>query len=313
MDKNKEIVVYRIHCNVNGKDYIGITTDLKRRKIGHYNKDTFIGRAIRKYKKENFTWTILERPKTWELACSMEQFYIDYLNTKEPNGYNLTDGGEGTPGWKMPDRMRINKSESMKGEKHHNWGKKLPEETRKKISESHKGKKLSEEHKKKLAITSSKIKHSEETKKKISENNIGKHSHQLLGRKHSEESKMKMSKAKRGKPMSESTKKKLSIINTGNILSKETRQKISDKVGGEKHPNWGKHHSEEMKKKISETLKGQCSGDKNPSAKLNESIVLEIRARFDSENITKTQLSKEYNISVSTISSLILRKTWAHI
>ena len=71
-------------------------------------------------------------------------------------------------------------------------GRKHSEETKKKISESHKGLKkgisLSEEHKKKIGEASKGRKHSEETKKKIGK--------VWKGRKHSEESKNKISKSR---------------------------------------------------------------------------------------------------------------------
>ena len=40
-------------------------------------------------------------------------------------------------------------------------------------------------------------------------------------------------------------------------LSKETRQRMSESHKGSKHPMYGKHHSEESKKKISESKKGK--------------------------------------------------------
>ena len=81
-------------------------------------------------------------------------------------------------------------SESHKGEKNPNYGKHFSEESKKKISETEKGKKISEESKKKMS-ESKKGKHrSEETKKKLSEANKGK--------KLSEETKMKIGAAKKG-------------------------------------------------------------------------------------------------------------------
>ncbi|KKM94986.1 hypothetical protein LCGC14_1192690, partial [marine sediment metagenome] len=96
------------------------------------------------------------------------------------NGYNLTEGGEGTIGFKQTEKTKRkigianrNKirseefkksvSEAMKGERHPmygrcgknnpRFGKKHSEETKKKMSVSHKGKKLSDETKKKLSKT----------------------------------------------------------------------------------------------------------------------------------------------------------------
>lgn len=133
--------------------------------------------------------------------------------------------------------------------------KKHSEETKKKISESHKGIRHSEETKKKLSelrkgqIPWNKgISPSEETKQKMSNSLKGikrgprseehkrKLSEALKGRidnrkgfRHSEEAKKKISEARRGKPghpMSEENKKKLLEINKGKIISEETREKM---------------------------------------------------------------------------------------
>ena len=80
----------------------------------------------------------------------------------------------------------------------HQKGRRHSEETRKKLSETHKGKPspnkgkhLSEEHKKKLSETHKGKQFSEEHKNKLSEANKGKH--------FSEEHKKKISEAKKGK------------------------------------------------------------------------------------------------------------------
>jgi group I intron endonuclease len=94
------------------------------------------------------------------------------------------------------------------------------------------------------------------------------------GRKHTKKSREKMSKSKKGKPIpwlnngEERTKKHRENLskslkgrvsnNKGKKFSKEYRKKLSKAhIGlqsGEKHPMYGKHHSEESKKKISKAL-----------------------------------------------------------
>lgn len=106
------------------------------------------------------------------------------------------------------------------------------EETRKKLSEALKGK-----H------------HSEETKQKMRESQSGEKNH-MFGKHLSDETKRKLSLAHKGKP---SNKK-------GIPLSEETRRKISENhcdCSGEKSPFYGKHHSEESKRKLSLTHKGK--------------------------------------------------------
>jgi len=113
-----------------------------------------------------------------------------------------------------------------------------------------KGFKFSEESKLKMSISHKGHVHTEEQKLKISNSSKGKHL--------SKESKLKISAAKKGKP---SNRK-------GVILSEETRRKMSNAQKGrisnrkgiphtEEHKlriglgNKGKHHSEETKKKFS--------------------------------------------------------------
>jgi len=148
--------------------------------------------------------------------------------------------------------MRNEKGQFIKG--HQQWlGKNRSNDTKIKISKSHKGKKLSEE-----------------TKRKISENNVkfflGKH----LSKKH----KRNLSKSHKdyfidggvhgmkGKHHSSETKIKISNGNKGKIVSDETKNKIS-KAGKGKHKHWlGKHLSVETKRKISEAHKGKHSGNR---------------------------------------------------
>ena len=53
------------------------------------------------------------------------------------------------------------------------------------------------------------------------------------------------------------SRKNQSISQIGKKLSEETKKKISDTKKGENHPMFGKHHSEETKMKISEANSGE--------------------------------------------------------
>ena len=74
--------------------------------------------------------------------------------------------------------------------------------------------------------------------------------------------------------------------------------------------------NDEYREKIRQTK----IGDRNHQAKLTESDVLDIRARYElalSEGAQKTAtqvaLAKEYGVKRPTISDIVLRKTWKHI
>ena len=75
---------------------------------------------------------------------------------------------------------------------------------------------------------------SEETKRKVSINHFdfsGKNN-PMFGRTHSEEAKKKISLKNKGKLHSEEAKKKMSIAKKGVIISEITKQKISEKIKG---------------------------------------------------------------------------------
>jgi len=143
-------------------------------------------------------------------------------------------------------------------------------------------------------------KHTKESKQKISI------ASKLMDRKpHTEESKQKISEKAKGK------QKRL-----GAILSEETRKKISDSNKGKTgFHNKGVSLREETIIKMSENIKiyGLSNGENNGRSKLNEVKVMEIRKRYNDGGITYVQLSKNYNVSPSLISSIITRRTWNHI
>ena len=60
-----------------------------------------------------------------------------------------------------------------------------------------------------------------------------------------------------GKKHKETTKELIGKGNLGKKLSEETKKRISESKKGENHPNYGKHHSEELKRKISKAKLGK--------------------------------------------------------
>ena len=92
--------IYKIENNINGKVYIGQSVDIKNRWRGHifdsFHKEAkdfnmVIHRAIRKYGKENFTFSIIEECNKDSLN-DREIFWIDVYDSYN-NGYNATKGG----------------------------------------------------------------------------------------------------------------------------------------------------------------------------------------------------------------------------
>ena len=94
--------IYKIENLVNGKIYIGQSTNIKKRWATHRTRpfnpnskqyDSLLYRAIRKYGLENFRFVVLEETLIEELD-NREKYWIEYYEShNKEKGYNLTDGG----------------------------------------------------------------------------------------------------------------------------------------------------------------------------------------------------------------------------
>jgi group I intron endonuclease len=98
------MIVYLLTNRVNGKRYVGKTTQsLKRRWSEHVGDSrsrstTALHRAIEKHTPESFQKEVLSVGLNEKVLSVLEIFWIRELETRTPNGYNLTDGGEGVSG-----------------------------------------------------------------------------------------------------------------------------------------------------------------------------------------------------------------------
>lgn len=129
-----EYTIYLRTNLINGKQYVGQTSNIKRRDYKFYNLKNFYANEYlteerNKYGLENFKTEILEETNTREKAWELEEKYIKEYNTKYPNGYNITDGGSGKKNVIVFDKTRKKISEKLKGFKR-------SDEFKKKISES---------------------------------------------------------------------------------------------------------------------------------------------------------------------------------
>jgi group I intron endonuclease len=93
------------------------------------NRNTPFNNAIQKYGRDNFSVEVLHVCTSKEEMDFVEMFYIALLNTKSPQGYNLTDGGEGCPGHTVSVEGRLRMISS-------HLGKKQTEETKKRRAAS---------------------------------------------------------------------------------------------------------------------------------------------------------------------------------
>lgn len=153
----------------NGKRYIGKTIRTLNARQGQdwsrYKRCRLLWAAIQKYGTDSIHIDVLfYGDLTNEESSEMERYYIAEYKTNanrysNPSyGYNLTDGGEGVPGWKPTYERRDQLVEQMREIGKGHAGKTVSDTTRKRLSESHKGIRLG-------------YKMPEETKRKIGEAN----------------------------------------------------------------------------------------------------------------------------------------------
>jgi group I intron endonuclease len=149
--------LYSITNKTNGMQYIGVTKNPKVRFRGHtvHNIKTrsALKNAVNKHGADNFEMNILCQG-TQDYCYELEGKAIQSFNTRKPNGYNICSGGRGSVGI----LAEYNGMYGKKGELHHNYGKPgyrtgmlCTEETKKKMSESHKGRVFSEETRAKIS------------------------------------------------------------------------------------------------------------------------------------------------------------------
>ena len=101
------IGIYKYQNKLNGKIYIGQSTDIERRYQQHLwdaekrpEQGTGIDLAINKYGINNFTFEIIEQCNPEQLD-ERERFWIEYFNSYT-EGYNRTPGGSALRGEEHP-------------------------------------------------------------------------------------------------------------------------------------------------------------------------------------------------------------------
>lgn len=226
MELEKDYTVYML-VFPNGKRYIGITSRDPhiRWKNGLGYGDTIVGRAIEKYGWDNVKKNKIKHKFTVDEAKEKEKQLIKKYKTLDRNyGYNMTEGGDGSYGYKHTKESKLKMSKNhynVTGENNPFYHKHHSEETKQRLRELNKGKTIPENVRRKMGMK-------------------GKN-HPLYGKHHSEESKIKMSEAQKGpkshnwgKKFSEETRKKMSESikksweNRDRVFSDETRRKMSE-------------------------------------------------------------------------------------
>lgn len=138
--------IYLRTNKINGKQYVGQTVDVEKRNYDWNCLNAIYGgyainNARKKYGVDGFSFEILRECPNEDMNY-WEMYYIKEYNSKKPNGYNSTDGGDSTY--------------------------ERTEETKKKIGDAHRGKKLSPETKAKISDAMRGRKHPAEFGAKVS-------------------------------------------------------------------------------------------------------------------------------------------------
>jgi len=153
------MIIYKITNLLNGKRYIGLTTESLEQRLRRHAcpaNDCYLGRSIRKYGKENFKIEAVCRANNLDELNDREERLIKLYKTLKPSGYNVCLGGRNKHRMQSP----------MKGRKH-------SEETKKLMSKRAKGKSKSIETRLKMSKAKKGIKFSSEVVKQRASKSIG--------------------------------------------------------------------------------------------------------------------------------------------
>lgn len=150
------IGIYSITNIVNNKKYIGQSVDVQHRLSNHkwalkHNKhiNDHLQKSFNKYGEDCFVFDIVCECVEDRLD-ELERYYISYYNCMNPNyGYNAESGGNANKHW---SEQLIQKMKEIRGgENSGMWGKRHTEETKAIMREKALGRVLSDETKEKLS------------------------------------------------------------------------------------------------------------------------------------------------------------------
>jgi len=256
-------IIYKTTNNINNKIYIGKYTGNDKYYLG---SGLLINRAIKKYGKDNFNRITLFECDNVEKLNIKEKYYIKkFKSTDKSIGYNISCGGDGgdvisnhpnrasiikkmkksMTGKKKSFSMRQKLSQSISGDKHHQFNKPRSESTRKKISEALKG-----DNNPMICNPIAIANHKKAVMKFIGEGNP------MFGKHHSDSAKQKIG---------ERSRKLIRTDEHCNKISNSLKKFFKDNTDirkGKNNPNFGKKVSQKTRRKISESLKKYNKGIK---------------------------------------------------
>lgn len=289
------MLIYEIINKFENKSYVGkyskCDSNEEFQKSRYWGSGIYIKNAIKEHGKENFEKKVLIRGiQTFEELEQKEKFCIRIKNTKYPNGYNLTDGGDGLINPSEKTRERIHEamkyfystsegikrrkeiSELMVGPNNPNWHKPMSEETKIKISEKMRGNKnpMCGIHK------------------------YGKDNPNYGNLWTDKQKEERSEKIKDFYSTSEGEKKK---------------REISKTLKGFYQTSEGK----KLRKKKSEKMKGKFAGEGNPRATLKKEDVIQIREFIKEERLSNKEIMNVFNLTENKFYKTKYNRTWRNI
>ena len=266
--------IYCIENRVTGYCYWGQSVRLSARLKGHRSAliagthdNKFMQRSFNKHGLDNFTFKVVLYCERWELTrCEVA---IEHAH--KPFNYNMRPCADSNKGIKFSaetkQHIRLLRS-----------GKKISDETRRKLSES------------RMGNTNTKgYKHTEETKRKMSAKLVG--NTYTKGYKHTEEAKRNMSESRKGRKTSDATRHKISDLHKGKKMPDSVRQALYN-------AHIGKKLSEETRHKMSESRMG-VSHVVSDESRRKMSIAKTGKKASDAakQNMSKAQLGRKHSAS----------------
>jgi hypothetical protein len=244
------MIIYKITNLINNKIYVGKD---KNDDPKYYGSGILIKKAIKKYGKQNFKKKIIEQIDNIKLFNEKEVYWIKKLNSKVPNGYNLTDGGDGVinPPKNIIKKMIRSLKKTYKNQ-----------EIRRKCGDWERGKTYDElygkekskllKKQKSILLTKNNPTKNPIVRKKINKKRRGKKYEDFYGIDKAKEIKLKVSKSLKGM-MKGKTYEEI-YGKHGAELQKEKLRKF--RIGKTWESIYGKEKSDEMKKNRSNLMIG---------------------------------------------------------
>lgn len=152
---DKVVGIYKIENAVNGKVYIGQSTNMARRWVEHRHElkkgihdNDYLQKSYDKYGTESFLFKIIEECDK-DVLCSREQYWIDKYKVSKESVYNLQlsimdVNGENNPffGKKHTKETRKRMSDAKKGKRSGRYGKKHTKDSKVKMALNSRSRKL---------------------------------------------------------------------------------------------------------------------------------------------------------------------------